>query len=256
MTNSSTNLFPSEEAYLDSPWGIDLALRSGVLTRGQFVRRVPGGYSMTVTVQGLIKGSTTPTEFVGSPEGAQFVNQFQPRYMELSRMGAGWQTMQTSATAALVVRPSTVTGLELWNGSNQLSMVVDRLFSQELVTSTTGLGGGCQIWAQVTLPKATPSSASLAIIGNSNKAYSGSVVTAVGTTVIANGWFPWGNALKKESAGAVVPGGGLEAFPEGRIVVPPGCSLCVTVVSGYAADTFCSGASWYEYNFGQTAPLQ
>lgn len=211
---------------------------------------------MTVTVQGLIKGTNVPSEMVTSPEGAQFVNQFQPRYMELSRIGGGWQTMQTSATAALVVRPTTVTGLELWNGSNALSMVVDRLFTQELVTSTTGLGGGAQIWAMVTTPKASPSSASLVIVGNSGKGYNGSVITAVGTTVTANGWFPWGPALKKESAGAVVPGGGLEAFPEGRIIVPPQCSLCVTVVSGYVADTFCSGAHWYDYNFGTTAPIQ
>lgn len=256
MTNATVGSYPNEESALDTPWGIDAYLRSGVIQKGQFVRRTPGGgMSMTVTVQGLIRGSTQPTEFTASPEGAMFTNQHLPRYQEITRSGIGWSTMQTSATAALVVRPTTVTGLELWNGSNQLSMVVDRLFSHELVTSTTGLGGGAGIWAMVTTPKASPSSASLVIVGTSNKGYSGAVVNAVGTTVTANGWFPYGTALKKESAGAVVPGGQLEALIEGRIIVPPQCSLCVTVVSGYAADTFCSGATWYEYNFGQFNPL-
>ncbi len=74
----------------------------------------------------------------------------------------------------------------------------------------------------VTTVKAAPSSAGLAVVGNNGKTYNGAVINAVGTTVVANGWFPWGPAVKKESAGAVIPGGGMEAQVNGRILVPPG----------------------------------
>ena len=53
----------------------------------------------------------------------------------------------------------------------------------------------------------------------------------------------------RESAGSVVPAGILTAEIRGRIIVPPQCALCVQVVSGYVADTFCSGAAWFEKIF-------
>lgn len=214
-------------------------------------RLANGGLEMSVVVKGTILGTSQELEMAVDPLGRHIFAPGEMAYTELSRQGAGYQTMQTSATAALVARPTTLTGLELWNGNTTggPSLVVDRLFSHELVTSTTGLGGGAGIWAMVTMPKSAPSTASLVIVGNSGKPYTGLVIPAVGTTVTANGWFPWGAAVKKESAGAVVPGGQLFADVMGRIVVPPQCSLCVTVVSGYAADTFTSGAAWYEKTF-------
>ena len=188
-----------------------------------------------------------PSTPVLNQHNEQLVAQGLPPYSEQSRKGNGWQTMATSAVAALVVRPSTVTGVEIWNGNSDKVLVIDRLFSHNLVTSTTGLGGGATIWAMVSTPViAGPTITALTIIGNYGKAYTGGVKTGVGTTVVANGWFPWGSTRIKESAGAVVPGGVLEALVDGRLIVPPFCSLNITVVSGYAADTFCSGASWYE----------
>ena len=44
------------------------------------------------------------------------VSQGLPPYTELSRRGRGWQVMDTSATAAVVVRPSTGAGLTINNG--------------------------------------------------------------------------------------------------------------------------------------------
>lgn len=177
----------------------------------------------------------------------QITAQGMPPYAEMTRLGDGWSAIATSAVAALVVRPSTVCGFEIYNGyaAGGKSLIIDRLFSQELVTSTTGLGGGSQIWAQV-YSKAAPTDGSFTIRGNSGKAYGGSVICAAGTTVVASGWFPWGPTVKKESAGAVVPGGGLWVEVGGRLVVPPQAALCIQVVSGYVADTFCSGAGWYE----------
>lgn len=190
-----------------------------------------------------------PAQFNSNEFDEQIIAQGMPAYAEMTRLGDGWSAMAVLAVAALVVRPTTTAAFEIWNGyaDSGKSLVITRLFSQQLVTSTTGLGGGAQIWAQVTAAKAAPSAgANVTVRGNSGKAYGGSVVCGLGTTVTDSGWFPWGEALKKESAGAVVPGGGLYARVDGELVVPPGSSLCIHVVSGYVADTFCSGAGWYE----------
>ena len=169
-----------------------------------------------------------------------------PRYTEMARRGNGYATMAVSAVAALVVRPTATAALEIWNNTPGKVMVIDRIFAHELVTSTTGLGGGAVQYAMVTLPKAAPSDAALAINSLSGKAaQTKTVLTAASTTVTDNGWFPYGSTVKKESAGAVVPGGGIEALIEGRLIVPAGCALCLHVVAGYTGDTFTNGAAWY-----------
>lgn len=168
-----------------------------------------------------------------------------PRGTEMVRKGRHWSVMNTSAIAGLVVRPSTVAALELWNGNNVggASMVIDRVFAFNLVS--TNVIEGFSLWAAVTASKSTPSSASLVVRGSSGKPYSGSVVNAVGTTVVDSGWFPWTNAYQK-GAGGVVPFGAVCADVDGRLIVPPQCSLCLHVVSSLVGQTFTVGASWSE----------
>ena len=170
-----------------------------------------------------------------------------PRYTEMARGGNGYSTMSTAAVAALVVRPTTVAALEIQNITPGKVMVIDRLFSHWLVQSTTALGSGAGLYAMVTRPVAAfITDAALAINSLSGKAVLGkNVITAASTTVVDNGWFPYGSMAKHESAGAVVPGGILESLIEGRLLVPFMSSLCLHVVSGYVADTFTSGAAWY-----------
>jgi len=169
-----------------------------------------------------------------------------PRYTEMARRGNGYATMATAAVAALVVRPDTTAALEIFNNTPGKVMIIDRLFSHNLVSSTTGLGGGASIYAMVTLPKAAPTDAALAIRSLSGKpSQTKTVLTAASTTVVDNGWFPYGSTRMRESAGSVVPAGTLEALVEGRLLVPYLSSLCLHVVSGYVADTFTSGAAWY-----------
>ena len=200
-------------------------------------------------LKGLVRGSsgvTQSAQFNGAGDLLAAQGAF-PRYTEMARRGNGYSTMATSAVAALVVRPTTAAALEIQNVTAGKVMVIDRIFSHELVTSTTGLGGGAVLYAMVTLP--TPvliTDAALVIRSLSGKQpQNKAVFTAASTTVVDNGWFPYGNTVKKESAGAVVPGGALEALIEGRLLVPFGSSLCLHVVSGYTGDTFTSGAAWY-----------
>ncbi len=239
-----------EERFIDTPEGILAYYTSGVHIRGMNIdRKSNGELEMSVVVKGTIRGSASEIDMALDPLGNQFVTMGGLPWTEITRQGQGWSCIQASATAALVAVPTVTTGLELWNGYTTKCLVVDRLFSHNLVSSTTGLGGGAGIYAMVTTVKAPPATASLVVRGHSGKAYNGSVINAVGTTVVANGWFPWGTTRMRESAGSVVPAGILTAEVGGRLIVPPGASLCVTVVSGYAADTFTSGASWYEVEF-------
>jgi hypothetical protein len=181
----------------------------------------------------------------GNQLGEQLVAHGLPPYTEMTRKGNGWATMSTSAVAGLVVRPSTVAAFELWNGyqTGGPSLIIDRLFFFNLVS--TNVIEGFSGWAQVTTSKAAPSTASLAIRGNTGKAYGGAAINAVGTTVIDSGWFPWTQAYNK-GAGGVVPFGAVVANVEGRLIVPPGSSLCLHVVSSLVGQTFTQGASWYE----------
>jgi hypothetical protein len=168
-----------------------------------------------------------------------------PRGTEMVRRGRSWATMSTSAIAGLVVRPSTAAAFELFNGyaTGGKSLIIDRLFWFNLVS--TNVIEGFSGWAAVTAAKAAPSTASLAIRGASGQSYGGAAFAAVGTTVGDSGWFPWGNAYQK-GAGGVVPFGALTAEVDGRLIVPPQCSLCLHVVSSLVGQTFTQGASWYE----------
>lgn len=202
---------------------------------------------------GLSRGLETPFEVNELHD--LMVAQGMPPNTEETRRGNRYATIATAAVGALVVAPTTVAALEIYNNTGAVGynggpadLVVTRLFSHNLVTSTTGLGGGAVIWAAVTQGKAAPTNAALAIASLSGKGNLGlQVLTAASQTPAvspAGTWFPYGTTVKKESAGAVVPGGALESVVDGRLVVPPGSSLLIHVVSGYAADTFTSGAEF------------
>ena len=181
----------------------------------------------------------------GNGYNEQLVAQGLPAYTEMSRQGAGWGTMATSAVAALVVRPSTVAAFEIFNGysTGGMSLVIDRLFSHNLVT--TAATEGWSLWACVTSPKAAPTSGSFTVRGHTGKAYGGAVIAAAGTTIVDSGWFPWTNGIST-AGGGVTPFGAAVVNVEGRLIVPPQCSLCLHVVASLVGQTFCSGAQWYE----------
>ena len=168
-----------------------------------------------------------------------------PSGTEATRRGSRWATMSTAAVAGLVVRPSTIAAFEIFNGysAGGKSLIIDRMFWFNLVS--TNVVEGFSGWAQVTTAKAAVTDGSFVVRGASGKAYAGPVIAAASTTVIASGWFPWGNAYQK-GAGGVVPFGALTAEVNGRLIVPPQCSLCLHVVSSLVGQTFTQGAEWIE----------
>lgn len=168
-----------------------------------------------------------------------------PPYTEMARKGGGWGTMSTSAVAGLVVRPSTVAAFEIFNGyaTGGPSLIVDRLFYFNLVT--TAANEGWSGWACVTTAKAAVTSGSFVVRGNTGKVYSGPVIAAASTTILDSGWFPWTDQAVSGGSG-VTPYGCAVARVEGRLIIPPQCSLCLHVVASLVGQTFTQGAQWYE----------
>ncbi len=174
----------------------------------------------------------------------QIVAQGLPPFTDLVRSNSGWSSMAILAVAQLVVRPTTVAAFEIWNGYTDKSLIVEDIFTFNLVSSA--VVESFSIWAQVTAPKAAPSAgANVTINGMNGKPYGGAVVCGLGTTVIANGWRPYGTS-PPIALGAATPGGALTANIDGRLIVPPGCSLCIHTVGSTTAWTFQNGGSWFE----------
>ena len=178
-----------------------------------------------------------------SPQGDLFVAHGGLRYTELTRRGIGYGAMATAAVAGLVVRPTIAAALEIYNNHATDSLVIDRIFTQNLVS--TNVIESFILYAMVTTKKVAPADAALAINSMSGKAaVLRDVLTAASTTVVDNGWFPWGESFTK-GAGGVVPHGGIVAEINGRLIVPPTASLCLHVLASLVGQTFTSGATWY-----------
>ena len=232
----------------------DIIGESGGRRKGIHARRISNGdVGMTLVVSGLVRGSSVEADFAIAPDGSQYMAPADAAYTELSRQGQGWSSMAVAAVAGLVVRPTTVAAFEIWNGSSTYSLVVDRIFTFNLVASA--IQGTYTPWAMVTLAKAAPAAgASVTVNGNSGKTYNGGVICGLGTTVIDNGWHPWGTS-PAFGLGTATPGGSMEAQVMGRLIVPPRCSLCLHTVSQTTAWTFQNGASWFEKVFPSGTPL-
>jgi len=189
------------------------------------------------------------TNFQGTAAGnelnEQLVAQGVPAYTEMSRKGQGWGTMATAAVAGLVVRPGVTAAFEIFNGYalGGKSLLIDRIFTHCLVGIVAA--DSFVLWAGVASVKAAVTSGSFVVRGHSGKPYGGPVICAAGTTVVDPGWFPWGSG-GTASVGAALPMSGVVINVEGRLTVPPQCSLCLHVVSTTNALTFCSGAQWFE----------
>ena len=123
------------------------------------------------------------------------VNGAGAQYTEITRGGEVWNAISAAGTP-LVVIPTTLCIAEYFNNTTDRVMEVMDLFLFHLL-GTAALHN-LSLWAEVTPKKAAPSVATSITIGSQSgkvpyTAIAGSdVVPAAGTTVIANGWRPWG----------------------------------------------------------------
>lgn len=207
-------------------------------------------YRRTV-LSGTLRGDTCEKKLEANEYGELLAAQGLPPYVEMARLGGGFSLIATTAVAALVVRPSTVAALTLWNGeaATGKSYVIDRAFTHCLVSGAES--GRFGIWlclhpSGTARPGDTDITASATnFTGNTGKTYNGLAACDVGDTVVDNGWFPWGNSADYELTG-VLPGASIDADVGGRLIVPPSGAISITVVGSMADATFCSGFSWYE----------
>lgn len=206
--------------------------------------------SVASVIKGVLRGGTEEKAVQVGAFGDLFVAQGLPPYTEISRKGEGWTISTATAFAPVAAVPTVTAALELFN--NKLStrevMVVADLFAFQLLSTAAGQTYG--IWAMVTTQKAAPSNTALDIYSLSGRdkmttVASSGLISAVGTTVVANGWRPWG-PVQAWGTGVATPGNSLHAEVGGKLIVPAGCSLCVTVAGSLAtASTFQCGASFY-----------
>ena len=198
-------------------------------------------------VQLSVRGTGGLSVAGANQAGDALVAQGLPPYTEITRRGGGYQVMNTTALAALVVRPSTVANLTLFNNNaaGGKSLIIVRAFAFNLVSTAAQARHG--LWLCSHKPGlVSPTADITAIKSLSCKAnYGGGAVADTGMTVIDDGWFPWGPWGDVEPTG-VLPGGILEVKVDGAIIVPPTCGVSTQVVSSVVGNTYTTGFMFYE----------
>ena len=172
-----------------------------------------------------------------------------PPYTEMTRKGGGWSVQTATLMAPLVAIPTTVAALEIYNNMTATSLLVDTLFASQVLS--TAASQTYAIYACVSTKKAAPANTALNVFSNSGRALyattaAGRIITGIGTTVVANGWRPWGEVQAWGTATAT-PGNSWHVNIDGRLLVPPGSALLLHLMGALAtASTFQIGADWYE----------
>ena len=166
-----------------------------------------------------------------------------PHYMETARRGQGYNVSLASGVAPLVAVPSTVAALEVWNGSATKIMVLRDLFAFRLLG--TAAAQTWSLWGMVTTTKAVPTLTALTLYSTEGKAAITptavtDAVTGVGTTVVANGWRPYGPPVGYITE-AALPNAAWSWPIEGRIIIPKNCSFCMHAVGATTAGTVTMG---------------
>ena len=237
------------DQFLENPGSILSYMYSGTRIPGLQVRRMSHGGIEYMTVIKAIEYGTSSTEHEaqGTPKGELLVVPAAAPWEEVTRRGASWSAMNTSALAALVVRPSTVANFTLFNNNasgSDICFVIDRAFAFNLVS--TAAEGRFALWLAVHPPGLSgPTNDITARASSVGKvaANSANAICDTAMTVTDDGWFPWGTQGDVEPTG-VLPGGVSIAHVDGRIIVPPQCGISTQVVSSVTGNTFTSGFSW------------
>ncbi len=169
-----------------------------------------------------------------------------PSYAEVRRRGEGWTVQTTTLFAPLVAIPTTTAILELYNNGQRLLVVSDLFAMHVLATAVVQTHA---IYAGITTKKKSPTLTALVVNSLSGKelkttSVDSELVTGVGTTIISNGWRPWGG-LQNFNLGAATPGESWSVPVDGKLVVPPGASLVLHVAGALAtASSFQMGCDF------------
>lgn len=172
-----------------------------------------------------------------------------PEYYATSKRLESWTVGTATLFAPLVAYPSTTAILEVYNNSVVLGrhMIISEFYAAQILA--TAAQQTFALYAMVTTAKAIPTLTALSVFSNGGKSIvtptaAGEIVTGVGTTVVANGWRPWG-VVQAWGLATATPGNGWSVPVNGKLIVPPGCSVCIHVVGALAtASSFQAGLSF------------
>ncbi len=156
--------------------------------------------------------------------------------------------IQAAATAGLVVRPTTVGAITIWNGesSGGRSLIIDRIFTHNLVSTAVKTYYGLWYCVHKDMVRPTNDITTLRGTGDGVGPNVNVVVVDVAATVLDDGWFPCGREGSISETGTT-PQSIAEWEAMGRLVVPPKAGLSIQVVSSVTGDTFTSGVSWWRH---------
>lgn len=186
-------------------------------------------------IQRFTGGGEAEVGVSGDKQKNALVAQGNPTYMEVRRRGEGWTVQTVTLLAPLVAIPTTVAALELYNNGSRLLVVSDLFASHVLATAVVQTHA---IYAMITTAKTVPTLTALAVHSLSGKelkttTVQSELVSGVGTTVVANGWRPWGG-LQNFNLAAATPGESWSVPIDGKLSVPPGASLCLHIAGALA----------------------
>ena len=206
--------------------------------------------------------ATTLVDKNGNPVGVDragnlLIAQGLPSYTEMTRQGNGWSMQTATLLAPLVAIPTTVAALEIYNNMiGGASLIIDTLFASQVLS--TAASQTYAIYACVSTQKAVPTNTALSVFSSNGRPVyattaAGRIIAGVGTTVVANGWRPWGTVQAWGTATAT-PGNSWHVDIDGKLIVPPGAALLLHIMGALAtASTFQVGASWYEATLANVA---
>jgi hypothetical protein len=168
----------------------------------------------------------------------------------MSRRNLGWQVMNTSAVAGLVVRPSTTAHGTLYNNNtvaSRVALVIDRVFAFNLVTTAAVSAWG--LWACIHPVGRAADTADITAIKSMSglsTAYGGGARFDNGATVTDDGWFPVTTQNILTSGVGVTPGASISIPIDGRFIIPPTAAISLAPVASIVGLTFTVGFSFYE----------
>ena len=168
------------------------------------------------------------------------------QFANVTKEGEMWSTSIATPIAAIVGLPTTLANLEIHNNGTRY-MIIDTIWSWQLLG--TAVVWSHTPWAQVGAPVFSANTA--LVIGGGNgttttSATTSEVRTAITQTVVANGWRVFPGSTMNFGLAAATPGGANVGDVDGRLVVPPGRALHVSVTGSVnTASAFHVGASWY-----------
>lgn len=168
-------------------------------------------------------------------------------YFDITRRGTGWSVVTATPFAPQVALPATVAKLEVKNQTTTKLMVIDSVWAWQLLG--TAAAQSFAVFAQVGAAVQSAVTALVVYSANGSTKYTSTAATdagvAIDQTVVAAGWRPYGG-IQSHGTAAATPGGANVGDVMGRLVVPPGMAVHITVTGSLAtASSFHCGVSWF-----------